>query len=125
MNSEREKLGSILRELEEDSNLNYEKTAKLMRIAIKIDNALKAKGISRQEFAQRLGKQRSVVTKWLSGTHNFTAETLVEIESALAIRLIEDADNVYSITSSHYKRSKVNNRWHEVDVASTLGLALC
>ena len=34
-----------------------------------------------------LGQQPSVVTKWLSGTHNFTADTLADIQRVLEISL--------------------------------------
>jgi len=37
-----------------------------------------------------IGKENSsIITKWLSGTHNFTVDTLVELEQALIIRLID------------------------------------
>lgn len=127
MNNDRAKLNSILDQLEEDSRVNYEKTAKLMRIAVKIDDAIKASGMSKQDFALKLGKQKSVITKWLSGTHNFTAETLVEIEEVLDIKLIEDNNatkNVYTI-APRIKKTRTNNRWNDVEACPTFGLAFC
>jgi ribosome-binding protein aMBF1 (putative translation factor) len=59
-----------------------------MHIATRIDDGLKAKGWSQRQFAINMGKRPSEVTKWLSGTHNFTLETLSMIESYLGITLI-------------------------------------
>ncbi len=47
-----------------------------MLLAAKIDDALKAKGWKKNDLMKALGKKnQSEVTKWLSGTHNFTATT--------------------------------------------------
>jgi hypothetical protein len=34
----------------------------------------------------------SIITKWLSGTHNFTVDTLIELQHALDITLLDLAD---------------------------------
>ncbi len=110
MNNERAKLNSILFDLEEDSRLNYEKTATLMRFAAQIDDALKAKGMSQRDLATKLGKQPSVISKWLSGTHNFTADTLMDIQDVLDIELIKrERRAVYSIA----KQPKTN-KWFNI-----------
>lgn len=54
-----------------------------MVLSAKIDEAIKQKGWSKQEFAHKIGIQPSVVSKWLSGCHNFTIDTLVQIEFVL------------------------------------------
>lgn len=75
---------SILNELlEEISPLEQAKERAKMTLAAAIDEALTAQGWSKSEFAKKLGKHPSEMTKWLSGTHNFTHETLVEIAFAL------------------------------------------
>jgi transcriptional regulator with XRE-family HTH domain len=66
-----------------------EKTDKKMILATKIANAIKAKGLKKSEFAKILGKQPSEISKWLSGTHNFTIETLMDIERVLSIQLLD------------------------------------
>lgn len=58
-----------------------------MMLAAKIYEAMQQKGISKKQFAQMLGQQPSVITKWLSGTHNFTADTLADIQRVLEISL--------------------------------------
>ncbi len=60
-----------------------------MLLASKIDDELKARNWSKKRFADEMGKRPSVVTKWLSGTHNFTVDTLVDIESKLGILLLD------------------------------------
>ena len=63
-------------------------TDRKMLIAAKINRALERKSIQKKQFAEMLGVQPSVVTRWLSGTHNFTIETLAKIEYLLNINLI-------------------------------------
>jgi ribosome-binding protein aMBF1 (putative translation factor) len=58
-----------------------------MMLAAKIYEAMQQKGISKRQFAEMLGQQPSVITKWLSGTHNFTADTLADIQRVLEISL--------------------------------------
>jgi transcriptional regulator with XRE-family HTH domain len=64
------------------------KTDKRMILATKIANAIKTKGLKKKEFAEQMGKVPSEISKWLSGTHNFTLETLMDIEAELGIKLI-------------------------------------
>lgn len=65
------------------------KTDKKMILATKIANEIKAKGLKKSEFAEILGKQPSEISKWLSGTHNFTIDTLMEIERVLSVQLLD------------------------------------
>ncbi|SEL91779.1 helix-turn-helix domain-containing protein [Parapedobacter koreensis] len=46
-------------------------TAVKMRLAAKLDDLIKQRGWSKGDFADRVGKHPSEITKWLSGTHNF------------------------------------------------------
>ena len=55
--------------------------------AVLIDEALKAKGWNKKQLAEVMHKNPSEVTKWLSGTHNFTLETLYLIELHLGVKL--------------------------------------
>lgn len=75
--------------LGEISPAEMRKTEKRMQLAAKIADALEDKGWSKGEFASKMGKnQQSVVTKWLSGTHNFNIDTLMDIEEVLGISLL-------------------------------------
>ena len=57
-------------------------------IADRIDALLKAKGMSQKKFAELLGKRESEISKWLTGRHNFTLQTIAKIETALNCKLI-------------------------------------
>ena len=65
----------------------FEKTKRNMLLAVLIDEALKTKNWNKKQLAEAMHKNPSEVTKWLSGTHNFTLETLYLIESYLDVTL--------------------------------------
>lgn len=67
-----------------------EETNSRMRIAAKIADAMKAKGINKSTLAKLLNQNNSVITKWLSGTHNYTTDTLELIGNALDISLLNE-----------------------------------
>jgi len=66
----------------------YIRTEKRMMIAARIDEAKKAKGWKNKDLAKALGKKPSEISKYLSGTHNFTLDTLSDLEEVLGIQLI-------------------------------------
>lgn len=75
----------------------FDVTEEKMKLAIKIAEAIKAKGFEKKSaFAKKIGKQNSEISKWLSGTHNFTTETLILLQNELDIELINSTvtDNV-------------------------------
>lgn len=59
-----------------------------LAIATKVARILKEKGMGKSEFATKMGKSPSEVSKWLSGTHNFTMKTIAKIEVALGEKII-------------------------------------
>ncbi len=58
------------------------------QIANRIHEVLESKGMKQKDLADRLGKKKPEISKWLRGTHNFTIETLASIENALGEPLI-------------------------------------
>lgn len=58
-------------------------------IANKIRNALREQNIGKKQFAQIIGVTPSTVTKWLKGNHNFTVNTIWNIEHVLGITIIK------------------------------------
>lgn len=81
---------NILNELlAQISPAEQKKTDKKMMLAAKLASAIKAKGLKKKEFAEKLGKRPSEISKWLSGTHNFTTDTLIDIEALLSVQLID------------------------------------
>lgn len=63
-----------------------------MLLAVKIKDGMNAKGWRNTQLAKALKQKPSVITKWLSGTHNFTADTLSDIEDELGIKLLNTED---------------------------------
>ena len=59
-----------------------------LAIANKVARILKEKGMGKSEFAEKMGKSPSEVSKWLSGTHNFTIKTIAKLEHTLGEDLI-------------------------------------
>lgn len=82
---------SLLDEIYESISPKEEKRIKSkMLLAAKIEDAMKAKGWNKTKLLEATGqKNASVATKWFSGTHNFTFDTLFDIQEALEINLLE------------------------------------
>lgn len=79
-------LTSLLNEIDP---LEQAKTDSKMEIAAKIDGAMKEKKWNKIDLLKAVRKSNPTgITKWLSGTHNFTTETLVELEHVLNIKLL-------------------------------------
>ena len=74
--------------LEEVLPSESERVRKKMLLAAKIYDAMKAKGLRKKDLADKFGKQPSEITKWLSGTHNFTTDTLIDLENVLNVDLL-------------------------------------
>ena len=64
------------------------RTESRMMLAAKIADAMAAKKIGKKQFAELVGQSPSVITKWLSGGHNFTVDTLTDIQRVLNVRLL-------------------------------------
>ena len=71
-----------------------EKSARRKRTSEEIEDALRASGLSRKEFAIKMGRQPSEVTKWLSAKHNFTSDLLAEISAVLKTPISGAADKI-------------------------------
>lgn len=72
--------------LNEMPNVEMKKIEQRMLNAQKIRNAMDAKDWNNTKLLEALDmKSPSIITKWLSGTHNFTQDTLIEIGDVLEI----------------------------------------
>ena len=60
-------------------------------IAERISEVLKTKNITQKDFANQLHKRESEISKWLTGRHNFTMQTIAKIETALGCKVINIA----------------------------------
>ncbi len=61
---------------------------KNLEISNQIQAILDEKGWSQKDFAQKLGKHESEVSKWLSGLHNLTLESIAKMEAVLESDII-------------------------------------
>ena len=71
--------------MKQGENVNAESK----RIADSIEAVLKQRNLTHSDFARIVGKRESEISRWMSGRHNFTISTLVKIESALNVKLID------------------------------------
>lgn len=67
--------------------INFE-TEYSFAIAATISKILKEKGLTQSVFAKMIQKNESEVSKWLSGTHNFTLQTLAKISATLGVDVL-------------------------------------
>ncbi|MFA6401223.1 MAG: helix-turn-helix transcriptional regulator [Salinivirgaceae bacterium] len=92
-------LDSLLSEITPEEQ---ERTNQRMLLAAKIDDARKQKGLSKGEFADLMGKKPSEISRWLSGTHNFTSDTLTDIQGILGVRLLDTEKEPKEVVAVHY-----------------------
>lgn len=73
-----------------------------MQLAAKIADAMFAKGWNKTELMRAIGKRNpSEITRWLSGTHNFTVETLIDLGRVLDTKFINFEDNKPPVQQFH------------------------
>jgi transcriptional regulator with XRE-family HTH domain len=70
-----------------------------MKLAAKIYDGLQKKGWTQTQFAGVMGRSVSLVSRWLSGTHNFTVDTLIEIQRVLNIYLLDVEKDAISLST--------------------------
>ena len=75
-------VANVAPEVMEEVNLNID-------IAKRIYDLLKAKNLTQHEFASRMGKRDSEISRWLTGTHGFTTATLAKISAVLGEPIVE------------------------------------
>lgn len=80
----------------------YAKTEKNMLLAMRIEDAMKKNGFNKSGFAEAMQVQPSMVTRWLSGTHNFTVDTLYDIEELLSISIINHTEPSSVVALENY-----------------------
>ena len=71
------------------------RTTTRMLLAAKIADAMAAKGWKKKDLMHALGKKnQSEITRWLSGTHNFTSDLLSDLQDVLGIKLLNTGDEI-------------------------------
>lgn len=81
----RDSLAAIPAEQKAEFELSY-------GIAERISKLLKERGLTQKDFAHMLNKRESEISKWLTGRHNFTTQTIAKIQTALGCRIINIAN---------------------------------
>ena len=98
-------LDDLLNEITPEQQLRSDRK---MRMAVLIGDAIKQRGWSKREFALKVGRKPSEISKWLSGTHNFTIETLIDVERVLMVELLN--------LTGKPKRSKIASKTMSVSI---------
>lgn len=57
-------------------------------IVVRINEILERRGWCQADLARVMGKKEPEISKWLSGKHNFTIQTIAKIETALGEDII-------------------------------------
>jgi ribosome-binding protein aMBF1 (putative translation factor) len=109
----------ILTELIENiSQEELERTESKMRLAVKIADAIKAKGYGKTEFAKKIKKNNSEISKWVSGTHNFTHDTLLLLQNELDINLVNtEIDKKVEIKNIHIVVQSTNTPKNQFNIS--------
>lgn len=74
--------------LAETSPRDQQRVRDRMMLAARIADALVEKGWNQKQLAEKMGKGQSEISKWLSGTHNFTTDTLSDLSVVLGVKLL-------------------------------------
>lgn len=73
--------------MEELTPLIREQSQIKMQLAANIEDLIKSKGWTQIQFSKELNKTQPEISKWLSGAHNFTIDTLIHISLVLDVNL--------------------------------------
>jgi len=106
INAIAEPLPELTRERMASRKSNRHWKAASSAIAAKIKRQLKKKGITQAAFAEMLGITPANVTRYLNGSTNFELRTLIEIERALGLTIIDrqvvpDEDLIPEISNTY------------------------
>lgn len=63
--------------------------SKSLDVADRIDAIMKKQGKSQKDLAKLLNKTPSEISKWLSGSHNFTLKSIAKIEAVFDCVILE------------------------------------
>ncbi len=102
-------LSQVPKSIKEEVGLSFD-------IAKRIHDLLNERGLSQKEFAKKMGKSASEISKWMSGTHNFTIKTIADISEVLGETILQvkkkQNDCFYINQSDYFKAKKVSGKHH-------------
>lgn len=95
---EKNRQGALDKILSEITPEQQSRTDAKMQLAAKIADAMEVKGWNNKMLMEAMGKKNpSEITRWLSGTHNFTVETLIDLEHVLETKLLNLTDEEFTV----------------------------
>ena len=97
----------IPKEIQQQVDFNLE-------VADEIYLTLEQKGLKPVDLAKKLNKSESEISKWLTGTHNFTLKTIQKIDLALGTKiLITNSSKIEGYEKEKAQLQKENKRLKE------------
>lgn len=119
----KDSISSLDRLLQEITPEEQEKTNAKMLLAAKIADAMAVKGWNNKKLMDAMGKKNaSEITRWLSGTHNFTMETLIDLGRVLDTNFLNIEKKELPV--QHFKISVVSyssKKWSAASVMNEPG----
>lgn len=104
-NKAKSKISSILSSIPKQEAIRIENK---MLIAKKISEAMQSKGWKNKDLMHAMGKSNpSEVTRWLSGTHNFTSDTLTDLGIALDVNFLNLGDGEQIAKGKSYHTTSI------------------
>ena len=95
--------------LKENGDPSIQKATEInLAIAIKINSILESKGLKAVDLANKLNKNQSEVSKWLTGMHTFTTKTLAKISLALDEEIILTDAKTKNVYFTVYRNENAN-----------------
>jgi|GEM_PF-5626559 len=95
---------SIPEPIEELSQAECDYVEMSMAVANYILNFTKSVDFKQRDIAEKLRKTEPEISKWLSGFHNLTLNSIIKLQSASSIKLLNPAI---------FENKKVNNTTYE------------
>lgn len=89
--------------------IEIKKVESRMLLALKIKEVMQKKGISNVKLAKILNKKTPQISKWLSGTHNLTHDTICEIQEAIDVSLINNKEKIKLVSPQFNLQLKVES----------------
>jgi len=86
----------------------------------RIHQILLYQGKEQKDLAKALGKSESEISKWMSGTHNFTFKTAAKIEAVLGESLLQFTTKKVEVKKVHLIISNPNFKLKSTEKYSTL-----
>lgn len=75
----------------------------------RIQFLLDKNSMDQKDLAKALGKNESEISKWLSGSHNFTLKTIARIEDVLGDKLLEIVNDEYILKDKNVNVYFINS----------------